>query len=286
MTFTYEEEENNTLPFLDVLVTRTDNQFSTSLYRKPTFSGLYTNFYSFISEKYKTGLIFSLLFRIFSFTTNWNAFHEEVKSLKEIFRKNAYPEHFIDKCIKLFLQKKICGTTPKADEKREINISLPFMGRYSNLLKKKMTQLSSKLLVNTKVNIVWNSPRKLRSLFTFKDKLPMRLRSKILYRFTCNGCNSIYIGKTKRHFVVRANEHLGLSLRTGKKYTYNPNNGNNSIILDHLHQSEECNGNLDNFEIIGKANNDYFLRIKESLLIKKFKPLLNSKDKSIPLYLF
>ena len=77
------------------------------------------------------------------------------------------------------------------------------------------------------------------------------------------------MGKTKRHFLVRAFEHLGVSLRTGKKYTYNPKNNNNSTILDHLHQAEECNGELNDFEMIGKANNDFCLRIKESLLIYK-----------------
>ena len=114
----------------------------------------------------------------------------------------------------------------------------------------------------------------------------MRFRSKILYRYTCNRCNSIYIGKTKRHFLVRAYEHLGLSLRTGKKFTYNPNFNNNTAVLDHLNQSGECSGDLSNFDIIGRANNDFFLRIKESLLIHKFKPSLNNKDKSIPLQLF
>ena len=160
------------------------------------------------------------------------------------------------------------------------------MGIYSNQVKKKISRLASEFCENTKISIVWNSPWKLRNLFVFKDRLPMRLRSKILYRFTCNGCNSIYLGKTKRHFLVRAYEHLGLSLLTDKKYTYNPNNNNNSGILDHLHQKDECNGTLDNFEIIGKAKNDFFLRIKESLLIRKFKPTINSKDKSVPLHLF
>ena len=286
MTFTYEVEQNNCLPFLDVLVTREEETFSTSLYRKPTFSGLYTNFYSYICDKYKKGLIFSLLFRIFTFAIDSNKFQSEVKFLKDIFRKNSYPEHFIDKCIKIFLDKKTNPIDARSDQKQELKISLPFMGKYSNEVKRKISRLASKFLVNTKVNIVWNSPRKLRNLFTFKDKLPIRLRSKILYRFTCNGCNSIYLGKTKRHFLVRACEHLGVSLRTGKKYTYNPNNSNNSRILDHLHQSEECTGDLTNFEIIGKANNDYFLRIKESLLIQKFKPSLNLKDSSIPLLLF
>ena len=40
MTFTYEMEADGKLAFLDVLVTRIGNPFSTSLYRKPTFSGL------------------------------------------------------------------------------------------------------------------------------------------------------------------------------------------------------------------------------------------------------
>ena len=286
MTFTYEEERDNCLSFLDVLVTREYNAFSTSLYRNPTFSGLYTNFYSFISDKYKKGLIFCLLFRSFTFTISWDRFHAEVEFLKGIFRKNSYPEHFIDKCIKIFLDKKIKPTLVHTEQKQVLKISLPFMGKFSNEVKRKISRLASNFLVNTKVCIIWNSPRKLRTLFTFKDRLPMRLRSKILYRYTCNRCNSIYLGKTKRHFLVRAYEHLGLSIRTGKQFTYNPNNDNNSTILDHLHQSKECNGDVDNFEIIGSAKNDFFLKIKESLLIQKHKPKLNSKDKSIPLLLF
>ena len=52
--------------------------------------------------------------------------------------------------------------------------------------KKKMSTLASSLLTNTQIVIIWNSPRKLRTLFNFKDKLQMRFRSKILYRYTCN----------------------------------------------------------------------------------------------------
>ena len=38
--FTHELQENNSLPFLDILVTYSDNGFSTNLYRKKTFTGL------------------------------------------------------------------------------------------------------------------------------------------------------------------------------------------------------------------------------------------------------
>ena len=42
----------------------------------------------------------------------------------------------------------------------------------------------------------------------------------------------------------------------------------------------------DNFEIIGRDSVDYYLKIKESLFIKKEKPTLNIQGKSFPLALF
>jgi len=263
MDFTYECEIDNKLAFLDVLVSRVSNQLVTSLYRKPTFSGLYTNFNSYISEKYKTGLIYCLLFRVFSLTVDWAKFHEEVKYLSVIFRKNQYPQHFFDRCIKIFLNRKMIPDTVEKVEKEKLIISLPFLGRYSNDLKKRLSALASAHLhSNFKICVVWKSSRTIRTFFSFKDRLPMHLRSKILYRFKCDGCNSIYIGKTKRHFLVRAFEHLGKSIRTGKDFTYNPKNSNNTSVLEHINQSNRCRGTLDSFEIIGGARNDFFLRLR------------------------
>ena len=224
---------------------------------------------------------------MFTLTVNWQKFDDEVVFLRDIFRKNLFPGHFIDKCIKVFLNKKIKSEIKQSVEKQKFVISLPFLGKYSNDVKRKLSALASKYLKpSIKVEVVWSSQRKVRNFFSFKDRLPMHLRSKVLYKYTCNGCNSIYLGKTKRHFLVRAYEHLGISVRTGNYFTYNPGNSNNTAILNHLHESRGCNGSLDNFELIGGAKNDFFLRIKESLLIKKFQPKLNQSGKSIPLYLF
>ena len=41
LSFTMEKENNNKLPFLDVLVEKCEFSFLTSVYRKPTFTGLY-----------------------------------------------------------------------------------------------------------------------------------------------------------------------------------------------------------------------------------------------------
>ena len=41
ISFTHENEINNTLAFLDLSIYRENNRFVTSIYRKPTFSGVY-----------------------------------------------------------------------------------------------------------------------------------------------------------------------------------------------------------------------------------------------------
>ena len=78
---------------------------STSVYGKNTLSGVFTNFKSFIPMTYKTGLLQAMLFRCFSIYSSYENFHEETVKLKEIFKRNFYPEKFIDRCIKKFLNK-------------------------------------------------------------------------------------------------------------------------------------------------------------------------------------
>ena len=106
--FTYEKESNDSLPFLDILISRSENGFKTSVYHKPTFSGVYSNFNSFIYDQYKIGLIFTLLFRTFSIVSDFSRFHTEVSHLKDILRKNAFSIKLVDNCIKTFLNKKFC----------------------------------------------------------------------------------------------------------------------------------------------------------------------------------
>ena len=63
INFSIEKEKDSCLPFLDVNIFRENETFATNVYKKKTFSEVYTNFKSFIPETYKIGLIKSLLFR-------------------------------------------------------------------------------------------------------------------------------------------------------------------------------------------------------------------------------
>ena len=48
ISFTIENEKDNRMSFLDVNIIHEKDKFTTSVYRKPTFSGIYTHFDSFL----------------------------------------------------------------------------------------------------------------------------------------------------------------------------------------------------------------------------------------------
>ena len=46
------------------------------------------------------------------------------------------------------------------------------------------------------------------SLFSTKDKVPYGVKSYVVYKFLCTGCNASYVGETYRHISTRTHEHL------------------------------------------------------------------------------
>ena len=50
LKFTFETENNNSVSFLDIKIIRHNHQFKTSVYRKPTFSGVFTHYESFVDQ--------------------------------------------------------------------------------------------------------------------------------------------------------------------------------------------------------------------------------------------
>ena len=47
-------------------------------------------------------------------------------------------------------------------------------------------------------------------MFSMKDSIQQSLRSHVIYKFTCAGCNACYIGYTTRHICTCVREHLVL----------------------------------------------------------------------------
>ena len=79
--FTYEKQVKNDLPFLDILISNDEN-LRTSVFRKKTYPGLLFNYFSFVPDSYKYGLIKTLIDRIYKFNSTLTSFDIDLKNLK------------------------------------------------------------------------------------------------------------------------------------------------------------------------------------------------------------
>ena len=105
--FTAEYEIENQLPFLDVLVEKgTNNNLQLSVYRKPTHTGLYINWLSFVPYRYKLNLIKCLLDKAFKICSNRPLMKKEFDFISTLLGKNGYPKRLIEIQTRKFLREK------------------------------------------------------------------------------------------------------------------------------------------------------------------------------------
>ena len=281
--FTVEKEHENVLPFLDVLVKRTDTEFTTGTYRKPTFSGVYSNYRSFIPTEYKFGLVITLLYRAFELVSDCLTLDLEIMNLKTILKSNRFPEGFTDRIIYTFLQKK---STPKTVvhtvPKKKVRIVLPYLGRTSHLIKKKLNALF-RMIPSHQLEVIYQTTYRMGNLFRFKDCLPKLIMTDFVYYYKCGSCAASYVGRCLRHKHVRFCEHAGISARTGAPLSRTLENA--SAIKVHALTMHTVNPEVD-FKVLSRGGSRDVLDIKESIMINKLNPTLNDNITSAPLFLY
>ena len=101
LKFTYEIGYNN-LAFLDVNVKIHNERFQTSVHTTPTNSGNLLNYLSECPDKYKTGVITTLLHRARKICSDNTLFLCEVDRIKQLFINNNYPMSVINDCVKIY----------------------------------------------------------------------------------------------------------------------------------------------------------------------------------------
>ena len=94
LKFTVEKEHDNTLPFLDVQVEKTNSALLTSVYRKPTFSGQYIRWDSFSPKQRKINLIKTLVHRALVIFSE-PKLNFELDKIRSVLVDNGYPEHIV-----------------------------------------------------------------------------------------------------------------------------------------------------------------------------------------------
>ena len=257
------EKERNTLPFLDTRVIRNVDKYITSVYHKPTFTGVYLNWKSLTARKYKIGLINCLLNRIWRICTTQKHRDEEVAKLKLILAKNEYPDEIITKTIDKYISRITLPAQPKVAKEFKRFLVLPFVNRKAEDFAVRLKTLVEDNYTQVDFNVAFKSPNTIGNMFPFKDRTKdIEKQSLVVYKINCKTCQTEYIGKTERILTHRMSEHA----KSTKSACY-------QHIVDNIgHQMD-----YDNIKVIDRASSDFKLRMKELLHILKTKPELNKQ---------
>ena len=274
---------NSQLPFIGLTITRNNSlpqTYSTCVYRKPTFTGLYTDFSSNVPKQYKLALIWSLVHRAFHLSSTYSLFHDEIMRIKDTVLQNGYPLEIFERCVNKFLRKTLQPSPTKLTVPRlPIMIGLPYIGKHSLNIRAQLQRWVARYYPHVDLKVYFRCARKMSSLFKCKDTTPFALRSKVVYCYTCASCDASYIGKTSRHLHTRICEHLGISSATSKPLKTPVF----SAIREHqcsARPSAEC------FKVLTSGSSDMDILTREALLIRERKPSLNGNLGQLDLVLF
>ena len=126
------------------------------------------------------------------------------------------------------------------------------------------------------------------SFFTSnKDRIPYLSNSGVIYKYSCPGCNSVYIGKTDNTLFNRTKQHGWCQTDSAIcKHFKNCEAWKHVVGIFQLEGDEidrmqfQINCVRENTEILNRSDNWLTLSFLESLAIKEWQPELNQGLKS------
>ena len=166
------------------------------------------NYTSFTFRFYKIGLIKCLTDSAYKISNTWPGFHDDVTKIKDVLKRNCYPPFILDKIMKAYINKIHDNNNKVSSEVNKLRyFKLPYIGKCSEQVQKKITKLCKQYWNENNVKIVFNL-FKISNYFSVKDATLYFIKSFLVYKFICTRCKSCYIGKSCRHLITRIEEHI------------------------------------------------------------------------------
>ena len=165
--FTIETEENNKLPFLDLLISKHNNTFDLSIYRKPIFTNLGVNFISACYENFKMNTFNTLFFRAYKLSSTYEAFHKEICFLNNFFKMNGYTDNLFFRKLRNFLNN-IFKPPVRENGPRKLNLyfKIPYFRDNTNkYFKEEITKVLNKYFPQIKAIPVFYNNFKIQELY-------------------------------------------------------------------------------------------------------------------------
>ena len=269
LRFTMEGESDRKLPFMDVLVERVNDQLVRSIYRKPTFTGLYTRWESYSPTNQKINLIKSLTTRVVRICSP-STLEGELLTLKDLFVKNGYPIFLVER----IMQQAVDNLNKPAREsstERSVSIRLPWIGGPSVQFRREFRQVVRLAFPTVVQRVIFTTTRAFSG--KAKDVLPTPSLSLIVYRFSCC-CGQDYVGRTIQRLSERIKQHVPDKLLAPSPSLRKA--AADSAITRHLKESPSCISDKlrQNFSILARARHQTHLDVLEALFINKLSPSL------------
>ncbi|OXA49049.1 hypothetical protein Fcan01_16401 [Folsomia candida] len=242
--FTYEEEENGQISFLDVTLIRDEeNQLRRKVFRKATHTGRYLNYSSYHHPSHKISVIDALLYRAF-IISDPEYLEEEIQHVRTHLLSNNFPNTLIQSRIQRMRSRR--GDANEDDKPR---IILPYMSpvthHLTNFLRRKLN-----------CDFGYIPGRKIgNKICSHKQKeVPPKIG---IYKISCD-CGSSYIGETSRPMEERIKEHERDLTKKNTK----------SAIATHIIENNNHRIQTESATLIHREERYFHRKFKEGLLIR------------------
>ena len=100
-------------------------------------------------------------------------------------------------------------TDSETKRKKETILVLPYLGVQSKIVTKQLKTCINKFYgCIDRLRMIFQSARRIKSFFPYKDTINRSHMSKVVYKASCWDCQDFFIGKTKRRLHDRKTEHF------------------------------------------------------------------------------
>ena len=225
LTFTTEVGQNSTLAFLHVDISAPNDQFKTTVYRKPTNTGHCLYGKSECPDRYKKSVVRAYIYRAIKHTSSWELAHQELDRIRQILANNSYSQRTIDIEIQRILAKHNSQMTQTTDKDTDTTLNLMYENQMNDAYKTDERVLRDIIHRNCepvhaddklKLTVYYKSPKV--SGLVMKNNLShdssLLKQTNVVYQYKCThgDCtrlhNGSYIGHTTTTLGRRITMHL------------------------------------------------------------------------------
>ena len=175
-----------------------------------------TKWNSFVPRSYKVSTISSMVYRAIRICSTYQVLHEEIEFIEFISLLNNYPLNFIKAQVRKTFNRYILKQTNTpisatneipTENNRHLHLDLPFLDKPTRLLEKQIKKLTKDIDPKVNLRVIQRPSTSISNCFPSKETVPKYLKSNVVYKVDCDGCDVSYIGKTTRQITRRFKEH-------------------------------------------------------------------------------